>query len=56
MKNNKSSQTTDINILIHPTINMKEAMNAINSMFREPLESVPIGRKAHEKHFVERTN
>ncbi|KAI3441388.1 BUB1 N-terminal domain-containing protein [Psidium guajava] len=30
--------------LVEPTINMKEAMNAINSMFREPIESVPVGR------------
>ncbi|RWR78921.1 Mad3/BUB1 region 1 [Cinnamomum micranthum f. kanehirae] len=27
--------------LVDPTINMKEAMNAINSMFREPLEVEP---------------
>ncbi|KAJ4970735.1 hypothetical protein NE237_003834 [Protea cynaroides] len=31
--------------LVDPTINMKEAMNAINSMFREPLEPEPAGRR-----------
>ncbi|KAL2991004.1 hypothetical protein AAZX31_11G236000 [Glycine max] len=36
--------------LVDPTINMKEAMNAINSMFREPLETVPLGRKSHKNH------
>ncbi|KAM6583007.1 hypothetical protein CsatB_010009 [Cannabis sativa] len=30
--------------LVEPTINMKEAMNAINSMFSEPLETAPVGR------------
>ncbi|XP_018812294.1 probable inactive serine/threonine-protein kinase bub1 [Juglans regia] len=29
--------------LVDPTINMKEAMRAINSMFREPIEAVPVG-------------
>ncbi|KAL5732903.1 hypothetical protein ACOSQ2_032595 [Xanthoceras sorbifolium] len=33
--------------LVDPTINMKEAMNAINNMFREPLDTAPIGRKSH---------
>jgi hypothetical protein len=32
--------------LVDPTINMKEAMNAINSMFREPIESAPVGRRS----------
>ncbi|KAF2319156.1 hypothetical protein GH714_013616 [Hevea brasiliensis] len=32
--------------LVDPTINMKEAMNAINSMFKEPLETAPISRRA----------
>ncbi|XP_058110358.1 uncharacterized protein LOC131253405 [Magnolia sinica] len=31
--------------LVDPTINMKEAMNAINSMFREPLEPEPNDRR-----------
>ncbi|XP_042513610.1 uncharacterized protein LOC122088408 [Macadamia integrifolia] len=31
--------------LLDPTINMKEVMNAINGMFREPLELEPVGRK-----------
>ncbi|XP_007008897.2 PREDICTED: probable inactive serine/threonine-protein kinase bub1 isoform X1 [Theobroma cacao] len=35
--------------LVDPTINMKEAMNAINSMFREPLETAPIGRRSHRR-------
>ncbi|KAI4306861.1 hypothetical protein L6164_030104 [Bauhinia variegata] len=34
--------------LVDPTINMKEAMNAINSMFSEPLEAAPIARKSHK--------
>ncbi|KAJ9683884.1 hypothetical protein PVL29_016404 [Vitis rotundifolia] len=29
--------------LVEPTINMKEAMNAINNMFREPLEPAMVG-------------
>ncbi|KAF3976790.1 hypothetical protein ACB098_06G139100 [Castanea mollissima] len=32
--------------LVDPTINMKEAMNAINSMFREPIETA-VGRRSH---------
>lgn len=32
--------------LVEPTINTKEAMNAINSMFREPLEPSFAGRKS----------
>ncbi|XP_054799015.1 uncharacterized protein LOC129303616 isoform X2 [Prosopis cineraria] len=36
------------NGLLDPTINMKEAMNAINSMFREPLEDVPMPKKSHK--------
>lgn len=39
--------------LVDPTINMKEAMNAINNMFREPLETVPLGRKSHKNHSKE---
>ncbi|XP_027918852.1 probable inactive serine/threonine-protein kinase bub1 isoform X1 [Vigna unguiculata] len=39
--------------LVDPTINMKEAMNAINSMFREPLETVPLRRKSHKNHSKE---
>ncbi|OVA02770.1 Mad3/BUB1 homology region 1 [Macleaya cordata] len=31
--------------LVDPTINMKEAMNAINSMFREPLDLEPVRRR-----------
>ncbi|XP_057981537.1 uncharacterized protein LOC131166915 [Malania oleifera] len=33
--------------LVDPTINMKEAMNAINSMFREPLEPALVVRRSH---------
>lgn len=33
--------------LVEPTINTKEAMNAINNMFREPLEPSQAGRKSH---------
>ncbi|KAK6929497.1 Mad3/Bub1 homology region 1 [Dillenia turbinata] len=32
--------------LVEPTINMKEAMNAINSMFREPIEPLHAGRRS----------
>ncbi|KAJ1417705.1 Mad3/Bub1-like proteiny region 1 [Sesbania bispinosa] len=39
--------------LVDPTINMKEAINAINSMFREPLETVPLARKSHKSHSTE---
>ncbi|XVE99808.1 hypothetical protein REPUB_Repub03eG0233200 [Reevesia pubescens] len=35
--------------LVDPTINLKEAMNAINSMFREPIETAPIGRRSHRR-------
>ncbi|KAF8013704.1 hypothetical protein BT93_I1537 [Corymbia citriodora subsp. variegata] len=35
--------------LVEPTINMKEAMNAINSMFREPIE-MPVGRGSLRRH------
>ncbi|XP_043723852.1 uncharacterized protein LOC122670894 [Telopea speciosissima] len=31
--------------LVDPTVNMKEVMNAINGMFREPLEPEPVGRR-----------
>jgi hypothetical protein len=34
--------------LVDPTINMKEAMSAINSMFREPLEMVPVRRGSRQ--------
>lgn len=33
--------------LVDPTINMKEAMNAINNMFKEPLDTAPIERRSH---------
>lgn len=36
--------------LVDPTINMKEAMNAINSMFREPIETAPVGRRSRTSH------
>ncbi|XP_028784510.1 probable inactive serine/threonine-protein kinase bub1 isoform X2 [Neltuma alba] len=39
--------------LVDPTINMKEAMNAINNMFREPLEDVPIAKKSHKNRSKE---
>lgn len=32
--------------LVDPTINMKEAMNAINNMFREPIETAPVSRRS----------
>lgn len=35
--------------LVDPTINLKEAMNAINSMFREPLDTAPVGRRSHRR-------
>lgn len=35
--------------LVDPTINMKEAMNAINDMFREPLELEALHRKKSHK-------
>ncbi|KAF7830922.1 putative inactive serine/threonine-protein kinase bub1 isoform X1 [Senna tora] len=41
------------NGLVDPTINTKEAMNAIYGMFREPLEDVPIARKSHRKRSKE---
>lgn len=34
--------------LVDPTINMKEAMSAINNMFREPLETAPVSRKSRQ--------
>lgn len=34
--------------LVDPTINMKEAMSAINSMFREPLEMAPVRRGSRQ--------
>nr|XP_029120612.1 uncharacterized protein LOC105045867 isoform X2 [Elaeis guineensis] len=33
--------------LVDPTINMKEAMNAISCMFREPLEAEPVIKRSH---------
>ena len=39
--------------LVEPTINMKEAMNAINSMFREPLEPAMVGRKSRSRPMVD---
>ncbi|XP_057476480.1 uncharacterized protein LOC130764323 [Actinidia eriantha] len=33
--------------LVEPTINTKEALNAINSMFREPLEAEFVKRRSH---------
>lgn len=36
--------------LVDPTINMKEAMNAINSMFREPLELDPRPRRKQQQN------
>ncbi|PON51387.1 Mitotic spindle checkpoint protein Bub1/Mad [Parasponia andersonii] len=35
--------------LVDPTINMKEAMTAINSMFSEPLETVPVGKSCQRR-------
>ncbi|XVF84058.1 hypothetical protein PTKIN_Ptkin16aG0544200 [Pterospermum kingtungense] len=35
--------------LVDPTINLKEAMNAINSMFREPLDTAAIGRRSRQR-------
>ncbi|KAL5537317.1 hypothetical protein UlMin_044843 [Ulmus minor] len=35
--------------LVEPTINMKEAMNAINSMFSEPLDTAPVGRSGQRQ-------
>ncbi|KAJ6718089.1 MITOTIC CHECKPOINT SERINE/THREONINE-PROTEIN KINASE BUB1 [Salix purpurea] len=35
--------------LVDPTINMKEAMNAINGMFREPLETFPVSRSRRSR-------
>ncbi|KAJ9160367.1 hypothetical protein P3X46_025775 [Hevea brasiliensis] len=39
--------------LVDPTINMKEAMNAINSMFKEPLETAPISRRSQRSRTKE---
>ena len=36
--------------LVEPTVNMKEAMNAINSMFSEPIEMPLIGRRSRGSH------
>ncbi|KAI6701323.1 hypothetical protein NL676_015647 [Syzygium grande] len=42
--------------LVEPTINMKEAMNAINSMFREPIDLMPVGRGSLRRHEREKQN
>ncbi|XP_068314733.1 uncharacterized protein [Pyrus communis] len=34
--------------LVDPTVNMKEAMSAINDMFREPIETAPISRRSRQ--------
>ncbi|KAL1535487.1 hypothetical protein AAHA92_28260 [Salvia divinorum] len=39
--------------LVEPTINTKEAMNAINSMFREPLEPSISGRTRRNKSSID---
>uniref|UniRef100_A0A2N9IWN2 BUB1 N-terminal domain-containing protein n=1 Tax=Fagus sylvatica TaxID=28930 RepID=A0A2N9IWN2_FAGSY len=39
--------------LVDPTINMKEAMNAINSMFREPIETAPVSRRSRRSRTKE---
>uniref|UniRef100_F6HC91 BUB1 N-terminal domain-containing protein n=1 Tax=Vitis vinifera TaxID=29760 RepID=F6HC91_VITVI len=39
--------------LVEPTINMKEAMNAINNMFREPLEPAMVGRATRRRPRVD---
>ncbi|KAE8695675.1 Mad3/BUB1 region 1, putative isoform 2 [Hibiscus syriacus] len=39
--------------LVDPTINMKEAMNAIDSMFREPIETAPIGSRSSRMQLKE---
>lgn len=36
--------------LVEPTINTKEALNAINSMFQEPLEPAHAIRRSHNSH------
>ncbi|KAL1197028.1 Mitotic spindle checkpoint protein BUBR1 [Cardamine amara subsp. amara] len=35
--------------LVDPTINMKEAMNAINNMFKEPIETAPLQRRSQQR-------
>ncbi|XP_038685950.1 probable inactive serine/threonine-protein kinase bub1 isoform X2 [Tripterygium wilfordii] len=37
--------------LVDPTINLKEAMNAINNMFKEPLDPAPIKRRSHRSQY-----
>lgn len=39
--------------LVDPTINMKEAMNAINSMFKEPLKTALISRRSQRSRTKE---
>lgn len=39
--------------LVDPTINMKEAMSTINSMFSEPLEDDPMAKKSHKNRLKE---
>ncbi|XP_021769223.1 probable inactive serine/threonine-protein kinase bub1 isoform X2 [Chenopodium quinoa] len=42
--------------LVEPTINMKEAMNAINSMFKEPIEPANFVRKTYRgQHKVDQS-
>ncbi|XP_010257073.1 PREDICTED: uncharacterized protein LOC104597306 isoform X2 [Nelumbo nucifera] len=42
--------------LVDPTINMKEAMNAINNMFREPLDMQPVGKRRSQRNHFEINN
>ncbi|EOA20574.1 hypothetical protein CARUB_v10000885mg [Capsella rubella] len=35
--------------LVDPTVNMKEAMNAINNMFKEPIETAPLHRRSRQR-------
>ncbi|XP_010543712.1 PREDICTED: probable inactive serine/threonine-protein kinase bub1 [Tarenaya hassleriana] len=39
--------------LVDPTINMKEAMNAINNMFKEPIETAPVHRRSQRNQHKE---
>ncbi|KAL0794243.1 hypothetical protein Bca101_065620 [Brassica carinata] len=42
--------------LVDPTINMKEAMNAINNMFKEPIETAPLHRKSSQQRSQDKEN
>ncbi|PIA64730.1 hypothetical protein AQUCO_00100300v1 [Aquilegia coerulea] len=42
--------------LVEPTINMKEAMNAINNMFREPIQMEVVHRNRKESHKTQTKN